>query len=149
MGLGYLAVLQFNSGKALIRGLTWYETWITLAAGLGGMMALFLAGDRVGQHGPWMMTRALAGIIWISLVGAIIGGTLALPLYGTMFAPFTLIVTLTTSPVIALIWAAHMLAVHVLMAVYRRERDSVFTPERLTVPEHPESLSVRTRGRVG
>lgn len=149
MGLGYLAVLQFNDGRALMMGMSWYETWIVLAAGLGAMLALFLAGDRVGHHGPWTMLRAVSGLIWVSLVGAIIAGTLSLPLYGTMFAPFTLVVTLATSPVIAVIWAVHMLAVNVLMAIYRSERDSVFTPERMTLAEHPDSLSVRVRGHFG
>jgi len=149
MIMGYLAVLRFNDGTALAGGLNWYETWIVVAAGLGGVSALWLAGDRVGQHGPRTTPRVLAGLIWVSLVGAIIAGTLALPVYGTMFAPFTLVVTLMTSPLVVLFWTACMGAVHMCMVTYRSERDSVFTPNRLTPPDCPDSLPLRVRGHFG
>ena len=149
MIMGYLAVLRFDDGAQLAQGLNWYETWIVIAAGVGGVSALWMAGDRVGQHGPWATPRVVAGMIWVSLVGAIIAGTLALPVYGTMFAPFTLLVTLLTSPLVVLFWTACMAAVHLCMVTYRCERDSVFTPKRLTQPDCPDSLPLRVRGRFG
>lgn len=147
LGMGYLNVVRLADGRPLIEGFSWYERWIVLCAGLGAVTALFLSGDRMGQGGPWSAARALAGAIWVSIVGAIIAGTLALPLYGTMFAPFSLVITLATSPVIALIWAAHLLGIHILLGIFQRERDSIFTTERMTYRDHPDHLRTRMMGR--
>lgn len=147
--MGYLAVLRFSDGAVAARGLSLYEGWIVLGGALGGMAALGLAGDRVGQSGPGTMPGILAGLIRVSLLGAIIAGTLALPVYGTMFAPLTLILTLATSPVLALSWVACMGAVHLCMVAYRSDLDPVFTPLRLTQPDCPDALSARVRGHFG
>lgn len=147
IGMGYVTVIRLEGGRPLIEGFTIYERWIVLASGLGAMTALFLSGDRLGQSGPWSIGRAAAGALWVSVVGAVIAGTLALPVYGTMFAPFSLIISLTASPVLALIWAAHLLGIHILMGIYQRERDSIFRPERMLIPDHPDHLRQRLTGR--
>lgn len=144
--LGYLAVLHLDR-SALFNELSWYQTWIVAASGLGGLVALFLSGDRMGQSGPLGALRGLAGAIWVTFIGALIGGTLSLPLYGTMFGPFIICVTLLGTPILAGLWCFNMLSIHLLMGVYQRERDSIFTPSRMTQPDHPESLSLRLRGR--
>lgn len=64
-------------------------------------------------------------MIWISFVGALFGGTLALPFYGTMFGPFTLVVTLIKAPILALLWTSSLLSAHFMIKVRRDERDSV------------------------
>lgn len=145
-GLGFLTVLHLD-GNALFEGLTWYHTWIITAASLGGMAALFLSGDRMGQRGVRGALRAVTGGIWVTFVGSLIGGTLGLPLYGTMFGPFIVTVTLLGAPVLALLWMFNLLGIHFLLQVYQTERDSIFTPSRLTAPDHPNSLSVRLKGR--
>lgn len=144
--LGYLAVLHLDQA-ALFNELSWYQTWIVAASALGGMIALFLSGDRMGQSGGQGALRAIAGGIWVTFIGALIGGTLALPLYGTMFGPFIATVTLLGAPVLMGLWFFNLAGIHVLLAIYQRERDTIFTPARMTQPEHPESLSVRLRGR--
>ncbi len=146
-GLGYLAVLRLDSA-AMFEQLSWYQIWIVIASGLGGMIALFLSGDRMGQAGAPGAWRGVAGGIWITFIGALIGGTLALPLYGTMFGPFIVTVTLMGAPILAALWAFNLLGIHLLMATYQRERDSIFTPARMNPSAHPESLSLRVRGRV-
>jgi len=146
-GLGYLAVLHLDR-NALFEELTWYQLWIVTASGLGGMIALFLSGDRMGQPGAKGAYRAVAGGIWITFIGALIGGTLGLPVYGTMFGPFIVVVTLLGAPMLAALWAFNLLGIHMLMATYQSERDSIFTPERMTQLDHPsDSLALRMRGR--
>lgn len=144
--LGYLAVLHLDRA-ALFEQLSWYQTWIVVASGLGGLLALFLAGDRMGQSGVKGALRGVAGAIWVTFIGALIGGTLSLPLYGTMFGPFIVFVTLLGAPILMGLWCFNMLSIHLLMGVYQRERDTIFTPARMTRPDHPESLSIRLRGR--
>jgi len=144
--LGYLAVLHLD-GAALFSGLTRYQTWIVVASALGGMLALFLSRDRMGQPGRSGILRGIAGAIWVTFVGSLIGGSLALPLYGTMFGPFIVVVTLMGAPVLVMLWTFNLAGVHILMGIYQRERDSIFTPDRMTKTNHPDSLSVRMRGR--
>lgn len=145
-GLGFLAVLHLDR-SAFFDGLSWYETWIIAASGIGGMMALFLSGDRMGQSGPKGALRAVAGAIWVTFIGALISGTLGLPIYGTMFGPFIVSVTLAGAPLLAMLWTFNLVGVHLLLGIYQRERDTIFSPSRITKSEHPDSLSVRLRGR--
>lgn len=146
-GLGYLAVLHLDRA-ALFQELSWYQTWIIAASGLGGMISLFLSGDRMGQSGRQGVLRSVAGAIWITFIGALIGGTLGLPLYGTMFGPFIVVVTLMGAPLLAMLWAFNLMGVHMLMAIYQRERDSIFTSARIDRSENPDHLRSRLQGRV-
>ncbi|WP_049834055.1 hypothetical protein [Octadecabacter temperatus] len=145
-GVGFIAVHHLDN-TALLDGLSWYQTWIIVASGLGGMIALFLSGDRMGQSGSTGALRALAGAIWVTFIGALIGGTLGLPFYGTMFGPFIVVVTLMGAPILAMLWAFNLLGVHFLMATYQRERDTIFTPARMNISDHPESLRMHLQGR--
>ena len=145
--LGFLAVLHLDR-RALFDGLSLYQIWITVASGLGGMIALFLSGDRMGQSGQVGAMRAVAGAIWVTFIGALIGGTLGLPFYGTMFGPFIVVVTLMSAPILAMLWAFNLLGIHMLMAAYQRERDSIFTPARMDTLDHPESLRKQLQGRL-
>ena len=147
-GLGFLAVLHLDR-SALFNEFSGYQIWIVVAAGIGGVGALFLSGDRMGQPGPIGAMRAMAGGVWVTFIGALIGGTLGLPFYGTMFGPFIVVVTLLGAPVLAMLWIFNLIGVHLLMAVYQRERDTIFTPTRMSVPDHPDSLGIRLRGRFG
>ncbi|WP_245540976.1 hypothetical protein [Octadecabacter antarcticus] len=145
--LGYLAVLHLDSDSSF-DGLSWYQTWLVVASGLGGMIALFLSGDRMGQPGSAGATRAVAGALWVTFIGALIGGTLGLPLYGTMFGPFIVVVTLMAAPLLAMLWAVNLFGTHILMGIYQSERDTIFTPSRMNPPDHPDSKSLRLQERL-
>ncbi len=145
-GVGFIAVHHLDRA-AMFDGLSFYQIWIIIASGLGGMIALFLSGDRMGQSGSLGVMRGVAGAIWVTFIGALIGGTLGLPLYGTMFGPFIVVVTLMGAPILAILWAFNLLGVHFLLAMYQRERDSIFTPARMNISDHPESLRMRLQGR--
>lgn len=142
--LGYLAVLHLDS-TALFEELSWYQTWIIVASGLGGMIALYLSGDRMGQPGRTGALRAVAGAIWVTAIGALIGGTMGLPLYGTMFGPFIIAVTLAGAPILAMLWAFNLYGIHMLMSIYQRERDSIFTTSLEIQHGTRENLGLRGR----
>ena len=145
--LGFLAVLHLDR-DVFFNGMSWYQTWIVVASGIGGIVALFLSGDRMGQTGLIGAVRGVAGAIWVTFIGALIGGTLGLPLYGTMFGPFIVCVTLLGAPLLSILWAFNLFGIHMLMGIYQRERDSIFTPQRMSLHDHPNALSARIRGRV-
>lgn len=144
--LGFLAVIHLDQA-ALFDRLSWSQRWIVIASGIGGMISLFLSGDRLGQSGIKGALRGVAGGIWVTFIAALVGGTLGLPFYGTMFGPFIVVVTLMGAPLVALLWCFNLLGAHLLLAIYQRERDSIFTPARMSRHDHPESLSLRLRGR--
>ena len=88
------------------------------------------------------MIRALRGIIAVSFVGTLIGGTLALPFYGTMFGPLMFVLTLVGHPGLAALWLATLIACHFLLQVWRRERAQSAEPVAAVV--RPAYLGPRT-----
>jgi hypothetical protein len=136
----FAIVTQMGDNKALLRSLTGADLWFVVAGVLGSLCALYIGRDWFGHRGLRGTLKAVAGILSISFMGTIIGGTLALPFYGTMFGPMMFGVTLAAYPVLALIWLNALVAAHLLFMIWRREiwcreRDSSF--ERL-----PRSVTV-------
>lgn len=123
--LGINVVLTLGGVAAWITPFSAYDYWVVFSAAVGGCVGLYLGQDRLGHAGARGFGRAVFGMIWVSFVGALFGGTLALPFYGTMFGPFTLVVTLFKAPILALLWASSLLSAHFMIKVRRDERDSV------------------------
>lgn len=118
-----LVVLRLGEEESFHRALSLYEIWILSSGALGAMLALRMTRDRLGR--PGWRDPAL-GILGASFLGAVIAGTLALPLYGTMFGPFAMFVVFVASPFTALLWFANLILVHFLMRIWHAERDSIF-----------------------
>lgn len=129
--LALCAVMQLGQGALLLRALTNYEIWTCMAGALGGSLGLYVVQDHLGLAGwrGWM--RALGGMVMLCFTGSLITGTMALPLYGTMFGPFTLTMILAGSPLVAVMWVMTLCGVHLLLTIWRAERDSIFTTHRL------------------
>ena len=124
--LAFSAVLRMRQDAFFVQPVTPYDIWIVLSGAMGGAFGLYLNRHRMGQVGPAGMLQALGAIVMSNVTGAVICGTLALPLYGTMFGPFTLFVILVSSPVLCLVWLANQAGAHMLLARYHTERDSIF-----------------------
>lgn len=122
-----VAVIRLNHGAFFVQSLSTYEWWIVVAGAMGSALAFYLVRERFGHGGIQGVMRAIGGAIWVSFIGSIIAGTLALPIYGTMFGPFTLGVTFTSSPLLGAFWFGTLMSAHGLMRVLRAERDSIFT----------------------
>ena len=125
-GVALTAVMRMAQGAFFAGPMSAYELWIVLSGAIGGALGLFLNRHRMGQGGSTGAVQALGAIVLSNATGAVICGTLALPLYGTMFGPFTLIMILVSSPLLSLIWLANQLATHLLLARFHAERDSIF-----------------------
>jgi len=124
---------------------TTYDLWVTFAGFAGGFVGLRLTEHMFGHPGLRGVLRALWGIVLICLTSPIVAGSLALPLYGTMFGPFMFGTTLMAVPLLGLIWAGTLLAVHFCLADWRRERDSLFRP----VMRGPAAGLMARRGSSG
>ncbi len=103
-----------------------YDYWIILSGAVGACIGLFGGRDWLGHSGARGAMKAAIGMLWISFMGGLVGGSLALPLYGTMFGPFTLFVSLFSAPFLALFWGCILIAAHLLLKIWRNERDSIF-----------------------
>jgi hypothetical protein len=125
-GAAFAAVMRMGQGAIFAAPLTAYDLWIVLSGAIGGALGLYLNRQRIGQAGSTGLIQAFGAIVMSNVTGAVICGTLALPLYGTMFGPFTLIMILIGSPLVSLIWLANQVAAHLLLAQYHAERDSIF-----------------------
>ncbi len=121
--VSYIALLRISGGDYFATGFGAYQWWIVICGGIGAALGLLIARDRFGRVGIKGMGRAAVGALWVSLIGAVIAGTLALPVYGTMFGPFSLVVTFVAKPVLALVWFGILALIH-LMLCSQLSRDS-------------------------
>lgn len=122
-GLAFIVVLRLDPDVMFKRGLRAYEYWILASGALGGASGVWLARDRLGRAG---IALPLVGLIVMTFSSAIIGGTLALPLYGTMFGPLTVAIIFAASPIVAVAWLCNAFAVHMMLRSWHSERDSIF-----------------------
>ncbi|SLN40184.1 hypothetical protein [Roseisalinus antarcticus] len=147
-GLTFVIVAQLeNSGRRPFDPLTLYECWVILAGGIGAAGGLYLTGELMGTPGSSGWPRALRGVLILSFAGSVITGTLALPIYGTMFGPFSLFMKLASSPLLAVLWFSCLFAAHFLMVRWRQERDSIFVPiaDLPRSPRAPSTSPLRKR----
>ncbi len=124
-----IVVLRLDGSALLKRWLTLYECWVLASGAAGGAIALRLALPLLGTAS---LRRTLFGMVVVTFVAPIIAGSLALPLYGTMFGPFALALILAASPALALLWIVTLLAVDRLVRIWCDERDSIF---RMVLPD--------------
>lgn len=118
---------SLTADPILLRRIDVLSLWTLIAGAVGaGIGFLLCYRTYLGGHGLFGWIRAFCGGVMISGIGAVIGGTLILPYYGTMFAPFNLIITLIEIPALAAIWAAMFVCLHKLVQTWQTERDSIF-----------------------
>jgi hypothetical protein len=122
-------VLTLGGVAAWMTPFTTYDYWVFFCGAIGTGAGLYLGRDWFGHAGKRGAMQAAIGIVWISFVGALIGGTLALPFYGTMFGPFTLVVTLINTPFLAVLWICTLFSTHLMIKQRRIERDSIIYVE--------------------
>lgn len=120
----FVIVTQMGQNKEMLRSLTEADLWFVTAGILGALYGLYLGRNWMGHVGLRGNLKALGGILIISFGGALVGGTLALPFYGTMFGPLMFGLTLIGNPVMAILWLNTLVMSHFLMRIWRRERDA-------------------------
>ena len=119
-GLIAYAVVAHVGAPAMSRMGT-YQYWTILSGMLGAGIAYRTGEGHLGLPGWKGGIRAVAAGVWITLAGAAIGGTLALPFYGTMFGPLLVIVTMIEVPALFALWCIALLGAHKIMYDLRYE----------------------------
>ncbi len=79
---------------------------------------------RPSRHffGVYAAVSSIASV----LLAGVIGGTIALPVFGTMFGPWLLVVTFVQAPVLLLPVTVALWAFHISYQRYRDERETIF-----------------------
>lgn len=131
MAMTLLVLLRLDSTMLFQRGMTLYEMWVLCAGAAGAALALYVVRDRFGRE-SWV--HLAIGIVVVTFLAPIIAGTLALPLYGTMFGPFTLAIIFAAAPTTAMLWLLNLIGVHLLMRSWMVERESIFGPPEPLIP---------------
>ncbi|MFZ3581090.1 hypothetical protein ACOI1H_02815 [Loktanella sp. DJP18] len=126
--MSFVIVTQMGQNKTMLRSMTDADLWFVTAGMLGGIGGLYMGRNWLGHGGPAGAVKAVAGMLVVSFAGALIAGSLALPLYGTMFGPLMLGLTLAGNPALALLWLTVMTGSHLLFRTWRREKKSLFAP---------------------
>jgi hypothetical protein len=133
---GFVATVvaaRVGQGGFVLRSVTLYDIWLVVSGGLGGMGGLRLVRDRLGHPGLPGLWHSLIGAFYATFLAGLIGGSLALPLYGTMFGPFTLAVTLLGAPMLLVMWGVVFVIAHLQLREWQSERNSIFAPRRTAV----------------
>ena len=111
---------------------TWgIRLWTIAAGGVSLPLAVWMLRHQIGLEG-WegAIRTSLALCAAVPLAG-LIGGTLMLPMHGTMFGPLGLVMTLMAQPMLSALWVVAFAGTHLTAMVWRDERDSIF---RVTLP---------------
>lgn len=124
--LAFVVVNSLGGGTDIIRPMGLYDFWIIFSGAVGAFGGLYFGCVWLGHPGFAGWWKALVAIPVISLVAALIAGTLALPGHGTMFGPLGLLTTLIANPLLALLWSTTIIAAHFRFILWRKERDSIF-----------------------
>ncbi len=138
--IAFMSVTRMGETKDILRQLTGADLWFIASGIYGALAGLYMGRRWLGQRGRLGYLRAVAGALVISFAGALIGGTLALPVFGTMFGPLMFALTLWGQPPLALIWGLVLIAAHGLIMTWRSER-AWLAQQAMGVPSQAVSLA--------
>ncbi|MCB5197652.1 hypothetical protein LGQ03_00210 [Loktanella sp. TSTF-M6] len=124
--LAHILVSNISYEQSMLRVFTTSDGWFVLCGVFGALAGLYFARRWMGSTGRFGPCRAFCGMIIVTFMAALVGGSLMLPLYGTMFGPMLFVLMLIEKPVLAFTWIAMLLLADKLIRDWRRERESIF-----------------------
>lgn len=128
------AVSLLSGAQHSVTDITLQNAWVCLCGALGALWAAYLCRDWVGHSGHYGHLWAALAAGAVTFLGSVAGGSLVLPIYGTMFGPFSVAMTFIANPAVAIVWCGALLSGHLAMIKWREERDTVFDA-KLSPPE--------------
>ncbi|MGA1180227.1 MAG: hypothetical protein ACO3U1_06440 [Marivivens sp.] len=114
--LGLVAVSRLAEGNLPLS----YGLWVALSGAVGAWAGLAASWQDFGWPGLRGAFRALVGGLKFSLTAAVAGGTMVLPVFGTMFAPLAVFVTLLAVPAASVGLLATLALAHRAVRRWRR-----------------------------
>ena len=114
--LGLVAVSRLAEGSLPLS----YGLWVALSGAVGAWVGLAASWQDFGWPGLSGAFRALLGGLKFSLTAAVAGGTMVLPVFGTMFAPLAIFVTLLAVPAASVGHLATLALAHRAVRRWRR-----------------------------
>lgn len=96
------------------------------ASFFGGLGSAILVRDRLGREGTRGVLSAIAGGVLATALLGIIAGTIVLPIFGTMFGPWLVLMTAATKPWYVLPWIASLYGMHKARRSYLAEQETLF-----------------------
>lgn len=118
-GLSYLITDMMLQPGTINSETSMYNVWVVVAGGLSAGTALHLGRAWFGGRGVLGCARLVLGMVMVTIVAAVIAGTLIAPLFGGLAAPVVLLTTFVAMPWLAVSWFVLMMGVHVLIGVWR------------------------------
>lgn len=122
-GLAAVTAVRFLTGAPIGQS---HLIWCTFSGLVGAVWSTILCLKWMGHRGAigWaQFTLALAGITFMT---SLVAGSLILPIYGTMFGPFSAAMMFIDAPLVALAWCGATLCGHLIIIKWRQERDTIF-----------------------
>ncbi|MEJ8560201.1 hypothetical protein QTO30_02390 [Yoonia sp. GPGPB17] len=96
--------------------------WVAISGAISAGVGLYLARGWMGNLGMMGLARAVVGSVVLTLIAAVIGGSLTVPFEGTLYAPLMVVSAFIAKPWLAAIWFAGTFGAHYLMSVVEEER---------------------------
>lgn len=128
--IGVIMVVKLAGENQFERLFDMGSVWLILASAVGGAFGFYLVRSMFGRDGVAGFAWATLGGFAMCLAGAVIGGTVALPGYGSMYGLIMLFNMVSTAPItLFVIWSA-VLLIHVRFRDYVKERDTVLNYKR-------------------
>lgn len=128
--LSFLVVNKLGGEAEILRTFGIYDLWAIASGAIGATTALYLGRHWLGMKGLAGWIKAAVAVPLITFGGSLVGGTLTLPVYGTMFGPLALGVTLYENAIVLFLWVWTIFVIHTLFAGYRKERETLFATRR-------------------
>ena len=126
----FVVVNDLGGEHGILRALGLYDIWAIISGAIGAPSGLYVGRKWLGKKGLKGFFSACCAIPVVSFIGSLIGGTIALPIYGTMFGPLALAGTFYENPIMLIMWSWTIFFAHLLFAEYRKERDTIFRQYR-------------------
>ncbi len=128
--LAFLVVNQLAGNEQILSKVGAYDLWAIVSGAVGATSGLYLGRRWLGGPGLAGWLNALVAIPVVSFMGSLVAGTIALPIYGTMFGPLALAVTLYENVIVLFLWIWTVLVTHSLFCEYRKERLTIFEDKK-------------------
>ena len=125
--MAYVVEHRLAGGQSLMDLPTLYDVWSIVSGAVGAVFAVYLGRKWLGHNGVEGVRGLAMAIPVTTFVAALVGGTLVLPFYGTMFGPLALVGTFIDKPLLLLLWIATLFGANLAHGIHRRERETIFT----------------------